>query len=79
MLIARQYLDFGNFDRAATEFSEWFEDPDFDYVTAGARLLGHDIAGLLDRPGREKIAGVLAEQSDEANPRRLSQEMSRDA
>jgi len=41
-LLARSYLDAGNRDRLYDEHTDLIDD-DFDYVLAGAKLLGRDI------------------------------------
>ncbi|MGB5080474.1 MAG: nucleotidyl transferase AbiEii/AbiGii toxin family protein, partial [Burkholderiales bacterium] len=52
-LILRHYLDAGNADRLHTEGAELLQSADFDYETAGAWLLGKDMAHLLDAEGHE--------------------------
>lgn len=75
MLIAANYLDLGNQDRLWDEFQAWTEEDDFDTNRAGARMLGVDIAKLLDEDGRERVAAILAEQADTDTPGLLPREM----
>ena len=72
-----KYLQAGNEHRLWDEFREWTQDVDFDYEAAGARMLGRDIAQLLDADGRERIARLLASQSGEDLAAPLSVEMNR--
>jgi len=75
MLIIANYLDLGNQERLWNEFHAWTEEDDFDTKRTGARMLGVDVAGLLDEGGRKRIAAVLAEQADMETPGLLPREM----
>lgn len=75
MLIVANYLDLGNQNRLWNEFHAWTEEDDFDTSRAGARMLGIDVAGLLDEDGRERVAAILAEQADTEIPGLLPREM----
>jgi predicted nucleotidyltransferase len=77
MVIASNYLECGGHDRLLEEFSDWTQDPDFDYELAGTRMLGCDIRNLFDDAGRARVARILSEQSDEERPGALPGEMSR--
>jgi len=78
MLISRNYLSVGaNSKRLWDEFAEWTEAPDFDYEHSSARMLGHDIRGLLDDSGLERVVEILQAQLDEQGLGVLSQEMDR--
>lgn len=74
-LIIRNYLIAGNEERLWDEFAAWTQQDDFDFESAGARMLGHDIRSLLDHAGVERIAAVLTEQSDHEVPALLPSEM----
>lgn len=74
-LIAVNYLELGNIDRLGNEFLAWTEEDNFDLAHAGARMLGVDIAKLLDEAGRERLAAIVAEQADIEAPGLLPQEM----
>ena len=56
----RTYLDAGNIKRLLDEELDLVEKEDFDYVSASARLLGRDIAEILN----PKIAKILLEILD---------------
>lgn len=75
MLIVGDYLDLGNQERLWIEFPSWAEEDEFDTRRAGARMLGVDIADLLDDAERERVAQILAEQADSDTPGLLPQEM----
>jgi len=62
-LIIASYLPAGNEARLWDEFVHWTQEDDFDYEAAGARMLGHDIARLLDAGGRERVGALLEGQS----------------
>lgn len=49
-----------------------------DYELAGAWLLGKDMAQLLDAAGRERLARLIANETDEQGQLRLVGEMMRD-
>lgn len=49
-----------------------------DYECAGAWLLGRDMAELLDRSGKERLAVLIAGEADESGQFRLAGEMIRD-
>ena len=74
-LIVRNYLIAGNEERLWHEFAAWTQEDDFDYESAGARMLGHDIRSLLNDAGIDRIAALLTEQSDEQIPGLLPSEM----
>ncbi len=74
-LILQNYLRAGNEQRLWEEFRHWTEEEAFQYELAGARMLGLDLGALLDDSGIDRVAGVLAEQADAANPGALSGEM----
>jgi predicted nucleotidyltransferase len=63
-LIFRNYLSCGTMDRAATDHGDLFDDPAFDYEIAGTRLLGRDVAILLDEPGIARLLAILIPESD---------------
>lgn len=75
MLIGSNYLDLGNQNRLWDEFLVWTEEDDFDTRRAGARMLGVDMAAMLDDAGRDRLARILAAQADENSPGLLPQEM----
>ncbi len=76
-LIIASYLSAGNEARLWDEFINWSQEDDFDYVAAGARMLGHDIARLLDAGGRKHVFGLLEGQSKVEALSALPMEMDR--
>jgi predicted nucleotidyltransferase len=74
-LILTHYLKAGNERRLWDEFLPWTQEDDFDYLLAGARMLGHDIGTLLDGAGRGRITQLLGAQSGEEWPAALPREM----
>lgn len=77
LLIVRNYLDAGNRDRMYEEYPEAGGSP-FDYESAGAWLLGKDMARLLDEAGRSRLAAMIADEADESGDLRLVGDMMRD-
>lgn len=65
--IAQNYMSAVDNDRLYDADSEDFDlvdEENFDYRTVGARLLGRDIARLLNNETRKIIDNILGEQSD---------------
>jgi hypothetical protein len=69
--ILEQYLDAGNNERFFEKHIDLVEVENFDYVRAGARLLGRDIAriGGLETIGR--VTKILARETADEGPYRL--------
>jgi predicted nucleotidyltransferase len=74
-LIIASYLAAGNEARLWGELVQWTQEDDFDYDAAGARMLGYDIALLIDAGGRSRITALLEAQSDVDERGRLPLEM----
>ncbi|RJG02877.1 nucleotidyl transferase AbiEii/AbiGii toxin family protein [Noviherbaspirillum sedimenti] len=64
LLYLRHYMDCGNLDRAARDHGDLFAADDYDHEAAGARLLGRDIALLLDRQAIQHVLDILLPQAD---------------
>jgi predicted nucleotidyltransferase len=65
--ILEKYLDAGNHERLLEEHLDLVDVGDFDYVRAGARLLGRDIAKIANPETKRKILEILAvETADES-------------
>lgn len=64
--IAKNYLEAGNEGRLFDENAGDIDllDDDFNYETCGARLLGRDIAQLLNAETKKIIGKTLAEETD---------------
>ena len=73
-LFMRHYMDCGNFERAAQEHADLFEQDDYDHEATSAQLLGRDIANLLDHKSTEKILEILIPEADEDGPLLLAQQ-----
>lgn len=64
--IANNYMDAGNDDRIYDEKAsdaDLLLEGDFNYRTCGARLLGRDIAHLLNERTKDIISGILSEEA----------------
>ena len=77
LLIVLNYLDAGNRDRIYEEYPEAGGSP-FDYESAGAWLLGKDMARLLDEAGQKRLAPMIADEADESGNLHLVGDMMRD-
>jgi predicted nucleotidyltransferase len=77
LLLLRHYADLGNQNRLYTQFAHWLDEPDFDYVLAGARMAGHDVAKLLAATDRPMLLALLRREIDTNAPGRLPAEMVR--
>ncbi len=73
-LFMRHYMDCGNFERAAKEHADLFEQDDYDHEATSAQLLGRDISNLLDEKSTEKILGILIPEADADGPLLLAQQ-----
>ncbi len=76
-LIIRNYLDAGNHGRLHDEIPGAGGSP-YDYEIGGAQLLGKDMARLLDAKGHERLARLIADETDEQGKLRLAGDMMRD-
>lgn len=63
-LYMSSYLDCGNMDRAATEHQDLYAAADFDHEATGSRLLGRDIAKLLDHQAITRMLEILTPETD---------------
>lgn len=73
------YLQAGNEDRLYAEHTHLFDEPDYDYLRAGAWLLGRDIRALLDSDADDFALDAsiehLSAEIDPAGPTRLARDM----
>jgi len=76
-LIIRHYSDAGNFERIPDEMPELLNSDDFDYVRAGARLLGRDMAKILNPATKKEILDILEKETGEQDRYRLIEDMIR--
>jgi predicted nucleotidyltransferase len=65
VFILEHYLDAGNLERLYDEHLDLVEVADFDYVRAGARLLGRDIARIAAPKTLNRIREILADATAE--------------
>jgi predicted nucleotidyltransferase len=70
----RTYLDAGNQDRLWNEEGDLVGE-DSDYVRAGSRLLGRDIAAILSKEVKEAVIRILDKETGEQNQYRLVENM----
>ena len=66
--ILNHYLDAGNEPRLWDEFLPWTQEDDFDYVLAGARMLGRDIAQQLDAKALARVSDIITQQANTEQP-----------
>ncbi len=76
IFIIQNYLGIGNHKRLQDEHSD-LVDEDFDYVRAGARLLGRDIATVLSDDAIAVVLQVIREQTADGDRYPLVEDMSR--
>ncbi len=74
LLIMRTYLDAGNQERLFNVVKDLVGE-DFDYVRAGSRLLGRDIAVFLSPDIQETLVKILDEETGDQNQYRLVENM----
>jgi len=74
--VLRTYLDLGNRERLYSDHADLLTE-DFDYVLAGAELLGRDIASSASSPTKRLIIEILRQETDVDSQSRLAEDMSR--
>jgi predicted nucleotidyltransferase len=74
LLLMRTYLDAGNQDRLWSEEGDLVGE-DFDYVRAGSRLLGRDIATILSPDIKVVVVKILEKETGRQNKYRLVEKM----
>jgi predicted nucleotidyltransferase len=75
LLIMRTYLDAGNQERLYSEEQDLVNVKDFDYVRAGARLLGWDIAAILNAKSIKIVLEILTRETSDQGRNRLVEDM----
>lgn len=63
-LFLRNYMDCNDLETTITDHPDLFGSPGSDYETAGARLLGRDVAKLLDAGAAERLLKILLPEAD---------------
>lgn len=76
--IADNYLADGNEDRVYDDDSDLLDDPNFDLKTIGARLLGRDIAAILNPESYRIVSGVLKAEIEGGRLERFADVIYRD-
>lgn len=66
--ILEQYLDAGNYERLLEKHMDLVDVGNFDYVRAGARLLGRDIARTGEPETVARIKEILATETADKGP-----------
>jgi predicted nucleotidyltransferase len=75
ILLMRNYLDTGNEERLYNEEADLLEEEDFDYLRASARLLGRDIAAILNPKTAKTILEILNRETGKQDRYRLIEDM----
>lgn len=73
--IVENYLDAGNYERLLEEHDDLVSVENFDYVRAGARLLGRDIGRIASPETKIKIQETLRRETAEKSEYRLVQQI----
>jgi predicted nucleotidyltransferase len=73
--ILEWYLDADNYGRLLEAHLDLVDISDFDYVPAGARLLGRDIAAIGEAETIGRIREILAKETTDQGQHRLIQDM----
>jgi predicted nucleotidyltransferase len=74
-LIMGNYTDAGTAERIFNEHSDLLDSEDFDYVNAGARLLGRDIATILSAELKDSVLEVLDKETGKQERYKLIEDM----
>ena len=74
--VLRTYLDVGNRERLYSDHPDLLTD-DFDYVLAGAELLGRDISSSVSFTTKMLVIEILRTETDVESQSRLAEDMSR--
>ena len=75
VLLMRNYLDAGNEERLYNEEVDLLEKVDFDYLRASARLLGRDIAAILNPRTAKTVLKILNLETGKQDRFRLIEDM----
>ena len=73
--IMKNYLEAGNKEHLYNDAPDLFSEEDYDYELAGARLLGRDIACIVQRETKTAILRILESQIGEQEAYPLAEEM----
>jgi len=75
IFLMRNYLDTGNEERLYNEEADLLEEENFDYLRASARLLGRDIAAILNPKTAKIILEILDRETGKQDRYRLIEDM----
>ena len=75
IFLMRNYLDTGNEERLYNEEADLLEEENFDYLRASARLLGRDIAAILNPKTAKIIFEILDRETGKQDRYRLIEDM----
>lgn len=73
--IMKNYVDCGNLQHLYDRNPDIIEDPDFDFVTASARLLGRHMADVMSSETRQSVSAILTAECSEGEAGRLVMQM----
>jgi predicted nucleotidyltransferase len=76
-LILESYTEAGNFERLQNEAKDLLGGDSFDYVLAGARLLGRDVGMIAVGEIRKKIETILSREMNASGQLRLPLDMAK--
>lgn len=74
-LILRHYADAGNHDRLIRELADLYEIEGMDYLHAGVRLLGRDIAAIASSETKKALLEILDRETRTIGSCRLVEDM----
>jgi predicted nucleotidyltransferase len=74
-LLLKTYTDAGNAQRIYNEAADLLEKTDFDYIRAGARLLGRDMAAVMCSKTKDVVIDILNRETGHQNRYRLVEDM----
>ena len=74
-LILMKYTEADNFERILNEAEDLLESEEFDYVYAGARLLGRDLSLILTPAIKNKVLEILNHETEKESLYRLIEDM----
>jgi predicted nucleotidyltransferase len=63
--LLKNYLDAGNYERLLEEHPDLVDVENFDYIKAGARLMGRDIAQVAAPDTKGKVLSILERETQE--------------
>lgn len=74
-LIMCNYTDAGNVERIFNEYPDLLDSEDFDYVNAGVRLLGRDVATILSADLKDRVLEILDKETGMQEGYKLIEDM----